>query len=192
MSPKRKPTPEDVERTQESAADTSSEQASDANTKAPRISAADLAAAQQRAETAEGKAAEAQNALLRTAAEYENFRKRSQKEHDAAFNNGVGYAVHQLLPVIDTLEAAANAESTDKEYKKGVLLTLAKTEEIFAKLGISEIEALGQPFDPELHNACMQEPCEGAECGTITRVVQKGYKLGDKVLRHSMVAVQPG
>ncbi|MFV0414478.1 MAG: nucleotide exchange factor GrpE [Oscillospiraceae bacterium] len=152
---------------------------------------AKLAAAEQKAADAEKKLAETSDLLLRTAAEYDNYRKRSQKEQEGAFGNGLGHAACQLLPVLDTLEAAAQTETTDEEYKKGVLLTLAKCGEIFEKLGIHEIEALGKPFDPELHNAVMQEEAEGAESGSVTRVMQKGYTLNGKVVRHSMVAVAP-
>lgn len=155
----------------------------------PGGDAGKLAALEAELETAKEKQAQLNDGLLRTAAEYENFRRRSQKEYDAAFGNGVSHAVVQLLPVLDTLEAAANVETTDAEYKKGVLLTLQKCEEIFKKLGIEEIDAEGQPFDPELHNACMQDTGCSCEAGLCTKVVQKGYKLGDKVIRHAMVAV---
>lgn len=163
--------------------------------KKPKEASADiearLAAAEQLAGDAEGKLDEVKQSLLRTAAEYENYRKRSQKENEMAFGHGVAHAACELLPILDTLDAAALAQTSDEEYKKGVLLTLDKCKEAFKKLGITEIEALGQPFDPELHNAVMQEPAEGAESGAITRVIQKGYKLQDRVIRHAMVAVAP-
>lgn len=152
---------------------------------------AKLAAAEEQANRAEQKSNEIQDSLLRTAAEYENFRKRSQREHESAYGNGISCAACELLPVLDTLEAAAMAETTDEEYKKGVLLTLAKCSEVFKKLGIHEIDALGEPFDPELHNAVMQEAVEGTDTGIITRVMQKGYTYHDKVIRHAMVAVAP-
>lgn len=147
--------------------------------------------AEQRVADAEARVAEVNDRLMRTAAEYDNHRKRSQREQESAFNNGVGFAAQELLPVLDALDCAAVAETTDEEYKKGVLMTLSKCEEVFKKLGISEIEALGQPFDPEYHNAVMQQAAEGVESGTITQVIQKGYTLKDKVIRHAMVAVAP-
>lgn len=134
---------------------------------------------------------ELKNSLLRTAAEYENYRKRSQKEQEASFSHGVSHATKELLPVLDTLDAAANVETQDEEYKKGVLLTLTKCTSVFDKLGIQEIPALGEPFNPELHNAVMQLPVEGVESGTITQVMQKGYTLNGIVIRHAMVAVAP-
>lgn len=152
---------------------------------------AQLAAIGQKLEEAEKEVATVKDRLLRTSAEYDNYRKRSQKEFESAFGNGVAHAANQLLVVLDTLDAAANTETEDAEYKKGVLLTLEKCKEVFSKLGITEIDALGQPFDPELHNAVMQDAAEGAESGTITKVMQKGYLQNDKVIRHSMVAVAP-
>lgn len=152
---------------------------------------AQIAAAEQKVDEAEKKMNELQESLVRTAAEYDNFRKRSQREKDSSYGNGVCDTACQLLPIIDTLEAAANAETTDAEYKKGVMLTLAKCEEVFGRLGIHEIPALGEPFDPELHNAVMQEAVEGYESGIITRVMQKGYRQKDRVVRHAMVAVAP-
>lgn len=152
---------------------------------------AELAAAQTRADKAEETAAELKDSLLRTAAEYDNFRKRSQKEQESSFSNGVSFSAKEMLPILDTLDAAANAPTDDEEYKKGILMTLTKCNEVFAKLGIQEIPALGEPFNPEFHNAVMQQPQEGVESGIVTQVMQKGYMLNDKVIRHSMVAVAP-
>ena len=141
-------------------------------------------------EQLEKKREESKATLLRTAAEYENFRKRSAREHDAAFDNGVSFSVTALLPVLDTLELAANAETADESYKKGVLMTLEQCHTAFDKMGVKEIEALGKPFDPELHAAVMQQPAtEEMPSGTVTQVMQKGYLLHDKVVRHAMVAV---
>ncbi len=159
--------------------------------KAKPEKAAKTAALEEKLATAEEKAADAHTRLLRQAAEYENFRKRSQKEQEAAFGHGVAHAAKALLPVLDVLEAAATAPTQDEDYRKGVMMTLAKAQEVFSQLGIAEIDALGQPFDPELHNACMQEAREDAESGTVTRVVQKGYSQNGRVIRHAMVAVQP-
>ncbi|MEG1932513.1 MAG: nucleotide exchange factor GrpE [Pygmaiobacter sp.] len=127
--------------------------------------------------------------LLRTAAEYDNYRRRTAKEKEASFSNGVSTAVAELLPVIDTLEMAAAASTQDENYKKGVEMTLAKCAAAFEKLGVAEIPAQDQPFDPELHAAVMQEELEGVESGTVTKVLQKGYTLYGKVIRHASVAV---
>lgn len=152
--------------------------------------AAELEAAKAAAAAAEAALSAAKDQLLRTAAEYENFRKRSAREQDAAFNNGVGFAVSQILSILDTLDMAANAPTTDENYKKGVMMTLDKAAQAFQVLKVEEIPALGQPFDPEVHSAVMQQPAaEGQESGTVVQVFQKGYKLGDKVVRHATVVV---
>ena len=151
---------------------------------------AELAALKTKLEQAEKKLAETKDTLLRTAAEYENFRKRSAREHDAAFDNGVSFAVNTLLPVLDTLEIAADAPTADESYKKGVTMTLDKAAKALNALHVEEIEALGKPFDPNFMNAVQQIPApDGQESGTVVTVYQKGYKLGDKIIRHATVVV---
>ncbi len=125
--------------------------------------------------------------LLRSLAEYDNYRKRSVKEKEAAFSNGVSYAVEKLLPVLDTLSMAEGAPCNDEEYKKGITMTVQKAGNAFEALGITEINALGEMFNPELHAAVMQEP--GDESGRIMKVLQPGYMIGDRVIRHSTVSV---
>lgn len=152
--------------------------------------AKELATEKARADAAEKAAAQAKDQLLRTAAEYDNFRRRSAKEQDAAFNNGVGFAVNQILTILDTLEMAANAACTDENYKKGVVMTLDKASAALTALKVEEIPAEGQPFDPNLHNAVMQKPAEdGQKSGTVVQVFQKGYKIGDRIIRHATVVV---
>ena len=147
-------------------------------------------ALQAKLDAAEKKAAELKDQLLRTAAEYDNFRKRSAREQDASFNNGVGFAVNQILGILDTLEMAANAPTTDENYKKGVVMTLDKAAAALNTLKVEEIPAQGQPFDPNVHAAVQQVPAEeGVESGTVVQVYQKGYRLGDRVIRHATVVV---
>ena len=151
---------------------------------------AQLAAARTEAEKARAEAEEAKDRLLRTAAEYDNFRKRSAREQDAAFGGGVAHAVGKILTILDTLEMAEAAPTADENFKKGVTLTLEKAKAAFEALKVEEIPALGQPFDPAVHNAVMQKAAEnGEESGTVLQVFQKGYKLGDKVIRHATVIV---
>ncbi len=92
------------------------------------------------------------------AAEYENYRKRSTREADQKFNDGVSFAVNQIIPILDTLEMAANAPTTDENYKKGVTMTLDKAAKALDALHVEEIEALGKPFDPNFMNAVQQIP----------------------------------
>ena len=141
-------------------------------------------------DAAEKSAAQAKDQLLRVAAEYDNYRKRTTREADQKFNDGVSYAVNQIIPILDTLEMAANAPCADENYKKGVTMTLEKAAKAFQTLRVEEIEVLGKPFDPNLMNAVQQVPVqEGQESGTVVTVYQKGYKLGDKIVRHATVVV---
>lgn len=127
---------------------------------------------------------------LRTLAEYDNYRKRTQKEKTESYSNGVTKAVMELIPVIDTLEMSMMVPCTDENFRKGIEMTLTKARDALAKLGVTEIEALGKEFDPNLHARVMQEPAEeGMEVNIVTKLFQKGYKLGDKVIRHATVVV---
>ena len=162
----------------------------DKKEKGSKKHAAELEAAKARAEAAEKEAAEVKDRLLRTAAEYENFRKRSAREADQKFGDGVSHAVNQILGILDTLDMAANAPCSDENYKKGVCMTLDKAEQALAKLNISEIEALGKEFDPNTMNAVQQVPAQdGQGSGVVANVFQKGYMLGDKIIRHATVVV---
>lgn len=148
------------------------------------------ASLQAKLEASEQKNAELKDQLLRTAAEYDNYRKRSQREADQKFNDGISHAVTQILGILDTLDMAANAACADENYKKGVMMTLDKAAKALENLRITEIEALGKPFDPNFMNAVQQvPPAEGQESGTVVQVFQKGYKIGDKIIRHATVVV---
>ena len=150
----------------------------------------ETAALQAKLEAEEKKNADLKNQLLRTAAEYDNYRKRSQREADQKFNDGVSHAVTQILGILDTLDMAANAACADENYKKGVTMTLDKAAKALETLHITEIEALNKPFDPNIMNAVSQVPAaEGQESGSVVQVFQKGYKIGYKIIRHAMVVV---
>ena len=150
----------------------------------------DLEAAKAKLEAAEQEAAQTKEKLLRMAAEYDNYRKRTAREADQKFNDGISFAVNQIIPILDTLDMAANAPTTDENYKKGVTMTLDKAAKALDVLHVEEIESLGKPFDPNFMNAVQQVPAEeGQESGTVVTVYQKGYKLGDKIVRHATVVV---
>ena len=129
------------------------------------------------------------DAYLRLAADYDNFRKRTLKEKEASYGNGKADAVEKLLPVYDNLERALNQETADEAYKKGVEMTMTQLVSIFTALGVEIFGAVGDTFDPNLHNAVMHTEEEGAEENTITQVFQKGFKLGEKIVRFAMVQV---
>jgi len=152
--------------------------------------ARELEALKGRLDTAEKKAAEAREQLLRTAAEYDNYRKRTAREADQKFNDGVSFAVNQIIPILDTLEMAEKAPCEDENFKKGVTMTLGKAAKALEALHIEEIEAEGKPFDPNTMNAVSQVPApEGTAGGSVVTVYQKGYRIGDKVIRHATVVV---
>ena len=152
--------------------------------------ARELEAVKAKLDAAEANAAQAKDQLLRMAAEYENYRKRSTREADQKFNDGISFAVNQIIPILDTLEMAANAPTTDENYKKGVVMTLDKAAKALEALHVEEIEVLGKPLDPNFMNAVQQIPApDGQESGTVITVYQKGYRLGDKIVRHATVVV---
>ncbi len=126
---------------------------------------------------------------LRLAAEYDNFRKRSQKEKDSAYTNGKADTLAKLLPVYDNLERAMNQETSDAAYKKGVELTMQGLLKIFGDLGVEVYGEAGDEFDPNLHNAVMHIESEDLGENTISQVFQKGFKSGEKVIRFAMVQV---
>lgn len=135
--------------------------------------------------------AEEQEKYMRLYAEYDNFRKRSAREREGVYTDAYCDALSQILPVLDNLERAAqfNAEDAESPMAKGLELTLKSFVEAMNKMGVYEIEALGAEFDPNLHNAVMHVEDESAGENTVVEVFMKGYKKGDKVLRHSMVKV---
>ncbi len=129
------------------------------------------------------------DAHLRVAAEFDNFRKRTIKEKEASYGNGKADAVAKMLPVYDNLERALNQPTEDAAYKKGVELTMNELVKIFTGLGVEIFGSVGDSFDPNLHNAVMHIENEELGENTIAAVFQKGFKLGDKVVRFAMVQV---
>ena len=129
------------------------------------------------------------DAHLRLAAEYDNFRKRTAKEKEQSYTNGKSDAVEKLLPVYDNLERALNQPTEDAAYKKGVEMTMNELVKIFTGLGVEIFGQPGDAFDPNLHNAVMHTEEEGVAENTIALVFQKGFKLGEKIVRFAMVQV---
>ena len=127
--------------------------------------------------------------FLRLAAEYDNYRKRTAKEKESLWAEAKADTVQAFLPVYDNLERAMKQETADEAYKKGVEMTMNQLREVFAKLGVTEIEALGKPFDPNLHNAVMHIEDGGLGENVVSQVFQAGFLLGEKVIRFAMVQV---
>ena len=129
------------------------------------------------------------DAHLRLAAEFDNFRKRTVKEKEASYGNGKADAVAKMLPVYDNLERALNQPTEDAAYKKGVEMTMNELVKIFTSLGVEIFGNVGDEFDPNLHNAVMHIDSEELGENVIAQVFQKGFKIGEKVVRFAMVQV---
>ena len=129
------------------------------------------------------------DAHIRLAAEYDNFRKRTVKEKESSYGNGKSDAVAKMLPIYDNLERALNQPTEDAAYKKGVELTMNELVKIFTSLGVEIFGEAGDAFDPNLHNAVMHIDSEELPENTISQVFQKGFKIGDKIVRFAMVQV---
>ena len=129
------------------------------------------------------------DSYLRLAAEFDNFRKRTVKEKEQSYGNGRADAVEKLLPVYDNLERALNQPTEDAAYKKGVELTMNELVKIFTGLGVEIFGNVGDAFDPNIHNAVMHLEDESLGENTIAQVFQKGFKIGEKIVRFAMVQV---
>ena len=153
----------------------------------------DVEALQQELEKTKAQCDEYLDLAQRKQAEFANYRRRTEGVRQEAFDDGRRDAIDKLLPVIDNLERALAAAGEGEDgLKAGVEMVLRQTKETFAKMGVEEIDPLGQPFDAELHNAVMQGSEDEGEPGTVCLVLQKGYKLGNRVIRHAMVKVVAG
>lgn len=133
--------------------------------------------------------AQQEDKYLRLAAEYENYRRRTAKEKEAIWSDAKGDAAAAFLPVYDNLERALKQETADEAYKKGVEMTMNQLKAVLEKLGITEIPALGERFDPKFHNAVMHIEDENLGENTVAEVFQAGFQLGEKVIRFAMVKV---
>ena len=140
-------------------------------------------------ESLKNQVAQQEDKFLRLAAEYDNYRRRTAKEKESIWSEAKADAAVAFLPVYDNLERALKQETADEAFKKGVEMTMTQLKEILAKLGIEEIPALGETFDPNFHNAVMHVEDESAGENTIVDVFQAGFKSGDKVIRFAMVKV---
>ena len=141
------------------------------------------------AEECAAKAAAEHDRYLRLAAEYDNYRKRSARERESIYSDVRADTVTKFLPVYDNLARALEQSTADEAYRKGVEMIMAQFKDILERLGVTEIESVGKTFDPALHNAVMHDTDETKGEGEIVQELQKGFKLGDKVIRFSMVKV---
>lgn len=168
------------------------EEASEENTqteKTEEAPAEESSAEQKRIEELEKQLGDEKDKYLRVAAEYDNFRKRSVNDRLNAVADAQAKVITEILSVIDNFERAMDAECSDENFKKGVEMIFRQYMGILDKLGVTEIKALGEPFDPNIHHAVNQVEDENFGENTVCQVFQKGYKLGDKVIRCAMVVV---
>lgn len=141
-------------------------------------------------EQLEQEKADLSDRLVRKVAEFDNYRKRTDREKLESVSLGTTKTLEAMLPVFDSLQLAAATQCSDETYKKGVDLTVQLYRSTLEKLGVTEMDAIGKPFDPRYHNAVMTVPAEeGQESGIVTQVFQNGYMHNDKVIRCAMVVV---
>ena len=126
---------------------------------------------------------------MRLFAEFDNFRKRTSREKTEAYGDSAAKTIGAILPALDNFDRALDAPCEDENFKKGVEMIFTQMNGILEKLGVTEIEAVGAKFDPNLHNAIKQVESEDGESDIVCEVFQKGYKLGDRIIRPAMVAV---
>ena len=180
-------TPEETEISEAAEEVAADGETSDAET--PETEENPVGALEAKVKALEDAAAADKDKYLRLLAEYDNFRKRSVKERLDASADATAKAALEVISVIDNFERAMAAECSDEGYKKGVEMIYGQFTEVIKKLGVEEIDALGKEFDPNLHNAVSQVEDENFGENTVSQVYQKGYKLGDKVIRCAMVVV---
>lgn len=137
----------------------------------------------------EKQVAETQDRYLRTLAEYDNFRRRTQKEKEALFGDGKVEAITKILPVLDNFERAAAADGDYESYKKGIEMTVSGLWDVLKGLGLEAFGEKGDAFDPNVHNGVMHEDNDEFGENVVSDVFLKGYKLGDRVIRHATVKV---
>lgn len=145
--------------------------------------------AEKPADDCAAKVAAEHDRYLRLAAEYDNYRKRSARERESIYSDVRADTVTKFLPVYDNLVRALEQSTADEAYRKGVEMIMTQFKDILSRLGVTEIEAVGKTFDPALHNAVMRDSDETKGENEIVQELQKGFKMGDKVIRYAMVKV---
>lgn len=132
---------------------------------------------------------EANEKYVRLFAEYDNYRKRTAKEKTETYGNATAKCIENILPVVDSFERSLEFECADENFKNGMKMIFNQLMDILTKMNVTQIEALGDEFDPNIHNAISQQSGTDYASGYVCMVYQKGYKLGDKLIRPALVAV---
>jgi molecular chaperone GrpE len=144
---------------------------------------------QQQLTEAQAQAAEYKDGWQRALADFQNYKRRTDAERDSTYQNAVGNIIKRYLPVLDDMERAMAARPADLPWSDGIELIYRKLQTILENEGLKRIDAEGQPFDPNFHEAISQEPADGVESGHVIGVVQNGYMLGERVIRPALVRV---
>ena len=150
---------------------------------------AEIEALKKQLAEAESKTSEYKDSWLRSQAEFQNYRKRLERDNEMMYNSMKGDIVKKVLPVLDDLERALENRSADDAWANGIELVVHKFENILESEGVKKIEALGTEFDPNFHEAISHEPADGAQSGHVIGVVRNGYMLGERVIRPALVRV---
>lgn len=140
-------------------------------------------------ELAQEKAEQLNDRLLRTLAEYDNYRKRTQKEKDSIYPQAQADTVLKFLPIIDNFDRAMQCECADAEFKKGIDMIFSTFMQTMKDLNVEEYGEVGEPFNPDMHNAVMHVEDEAYGENVVSQVLQKGYKIGERIVRFAMVQV---
>ncbi len=180
-----RPTGPEVEQTPEG----SSEEAQESATEATPDATTQLDELQNQLKEAQDQAAEYKDGWQRAVAEFQNYRKRIDREQADTYQNAVGDIIRRYLPILDDLERALASRPSDLVWVEGIELIYRKLQSILEAEGVKRIEAEGQTFNPNFHEAILQEPSEGHASGQIIAVVQNGYMLGERVIRPAQVRV---
>lgn len=192
MAEKKKHTPEeDFEESEENQAEavaTSNDVSQDTSSEVEQLSA-EIEALNKRLADAESKTFEYKDSWLRSQAEFQNYRKRIERDNELTYISLKGDILKKILPVLDDLERALQNSSADDAWANGIELVARKFQNILESEGLKKIEALGVEFDPNFHEAISHEPADGVKSGHVIGVVQNGYTLGDRVIRPALVRV---
>lgn len=175
---------EELEENQSEAVATSQDTSSDVE----QLSA-EIEALKKQLADAESKASEYKDSWLRSQAEFQNYRKRVDRDNEMMYISMKGDIIKKVLPILDDLERALQNRSADDAWANGIELVARKFQNILESEGIKKIEALGAEFDPHFHEAISHEPADSAHSGHVIGIVQNGYMLGDRVIRPALVRV---
>ena len=189
MVEKKKNQPEEeLEENQTEAVATSEDVAESMNENTMQLSA-EIDALKKKLEEAESKTSEYKDSWLRSQAEFQNYRKRIERDNEMMYASMKGDIVKKVLPVLDDLERALQNRPADNAWANGIELIVRKFQTILENEGIKKIEAVGMEFDPNFHEAISHEPADGTNSGHVIGVVQNGYMIGDRVIRPALVRV---